>query len=81
MELRFHPHAVGRMQERKLTVEEIEEVIHSPHGRIRQSKDKSILYKTLVGRKDNLIATVIIEIPGDIIEVLTVLVNFEVTKR
>jgi predicted fused transcriptional regulator/phosphomethylpyrimidine kinase len=81
MNLRFHPHAVERMQERKLTVAELESVIASPDGRITQTKDKSILYRRLKHRTDNLIAAVIIELlPGDLTEVITVLVNFEVKK-
>lgn len=81
VELRFHPHAVERMQERKLTVDEIDAVVVAPDGRIRQSKDKSILYKELKHRTDNLVAAVVVEsIPGDIIEIVTVLVNFEVKK-
>ncbi len=81
MNLRFHPHAVERMQERKLTVTEVEGVVYSPDGRIRQTKDKVILYKRLDRRTDNLIAAVIIEtLPGGLTEVITVLVNFEVKK-
>ena len=81
MELRFHPHAVERMQERKLTVAEVEAVVVSPDGRIQQTKDKCILYRRLSQRKDNLIAAVVIEpLPADLIEIITVLVNFEVKK-
>jgi hypothetical protein len=81
MNLRFHPHAVERMQKRKLTVTEVESVVNSPDGRIRQTKDKAILYKKLDRRPDNLIAAVVVEsFPGDITEVVTALVNFEVKK-
>jgi hypothetical protein len=81
MELRFQPHAVERMQERRISVAEIEAVISEPDGKIRQSRDKSIFYKNLKGRSDNLVAAVVIEfLPGGIIEVITVLVNFEVRK-
>lgn len=81
MELRFHPHAVLRMQERGLTVAEVEGVVFSPDGRISQTKDKSILYKRLNQRKDNLIAAVVVEhLPSGLIEIITVLVNFEVKK-
>lgn len=69
------------MQERKLTVAEIEAVVHAPDGEIRQTKDKMILYKKLNRRADNLIAAVIVEaLPGDVTEVITVLINFEVRK-
>lgn len=81
MELRFQSHAVERMQERKLTVSDIEAVVASPDGRISQTKDKSILYKKLSGRTDNLVTAVVVELlPGDVTEVITVLVNFEVKK-
>ena len=81
MELRFHPHAVERMQDRNLTVGEVEAVVTSPDGRIRQTKDKHILYKRLGQRSDNLIAAVVVEtLSGGITEVITVLVNFEVKK-
>lgn len=69
------------MQERRLTVEEVESVVEAPDGRIRQTKDKQILYKTLSRRTDNFIAAVVVELmPGNIIEVITVMVNFEVKK-
>jgi len=81
MELRFHPHAVERMQERKITVAEIETVINSPDGKIRQTKDKSILFRRIAQRSDNLVAVVVVEDhPANEIEVITVLVNFEVKK-
>lgn len=81
MKLRFLPHAVIRMQERKVSVVEIEEIITSPDGSIQQSRDKIIHYKKLRGRKDNKVAAVVVEhFPGDIVEVITVLVNFEVKK-
>jgi hypothetical protein len=81
MELRFHPHAVERMQERNLTVGEVEAVIRAPDGRIPQTRDKAILYKRLSRRSDNLIAAVVVELgAGGITEVITVLINFEVKK-
>jgi hypothetical protein len=81
VEIRFQPHAVTRMQERGISVVEVEQIISSPDGRIAQSKDKAILYKKLVGRRDNLVAAVVLErLPGNLLEVVTVLVNFEVKK-
>ena len=81
MELRFHPHAVDRMQERKVSVADVELIINSSDGRINQSRDKAILYKKFSKRKDNLIAAVIVEkINEDLIEVVTILINFEVRK-
>ncbi len=69
------------MQERDLSVEEVLQVIQKPDGRIPQSKDKTIYFKKLSRRRDNLIATVVVELlPDEILEVLTVLINFEVRK-
>ena len=79
MELRFHPHAVERMQERKVTVAEVNQIISAPDGRIRQSKDKEILYRKLPNRRDNMVAAVVVErLDEGLVEVVTVLVNFEV---
>jgi hypothetical protein len=70
-----------RMQERDLSVDEVLQIIQKADGKIAQSKDKTILYKALKGRRDNLIAAVVVErMPGDVLEVVTVLVNFEVRK-
>lgn len=81
MEVRFHPHAVLRMQERDLAVDEVLQIIEKPDGKIAQSKDKVILYKRLKRRPDNLVAAVVVErMPGSLLEVVTVLVNFEVRK-
>lgn len=81
MQIRFQPHAVERMQERKITVREVESVIESPDGRIQQSQDKQILYKKLPNRSDNLVAAIVVDrLPGGIVEVITVLINFEVRK-
>ncbi len=69
------------MQERALSVEEVQQVIQKPDGRISQSKDKTIYYKRLSGRRDNFVAAVVVELlPDEILEVLTVLINFEVRK-
>ena len=81
MDLRFHPHAVERMQERKLTVSEVQLILSFPDGRIRQTKDKVIFYKELDHRHDNFVAAVVIEsLSKELHEVITVLVNFEVRK-
>jgi hypothetical protein len=79
--IRFQPHAVWRMQQRNLSVEEVLQIIQEPDGKIAQSKDKTILYKKLNRRSDNLVAAVVVErMAGDLLEVVTVLVNFEVRK-
>jgi hypothetical protein len=81
MKLKFHEHAVQRMQERKISVDEVGQIIEEPDGKIRQSQDKWILYKKLKKRKDNLLAAVIVDRgEEDWIEVITVLINFEVRK-
>ena len=69
------------MLERKILVSEIEQIVSAPDGKIAQTKDKVILYKKLAKRKDNLVAAVVLDrLPGDVLEVVTVLVNFEVKK-
>ncbi len=81
MEIKFHPHAVERMLERKISVAEIELIITQPDGKIQQSKDKAIMYKAIPKRKDNLVAAVVVEIfSRNLFEIITVLVNFEVRK-
>lgn len=82
MKLKFYDHAVQRMQERKITVAEVRRIIESPDGRIQQSKDKWIFYKKFEQRKDNLIAAVIVNrLDEDWVEVVTVLINFEVKNE
>jgi len=73
----YRDHAVTRMIERHLTPKEVEHVVLFADGTIPQSKDKVIYYKKMRGRKDNLIAVVAIKHVEEI-EVITVLVNFEV---
>ena len=80
--LKFLPHAVERMAERKISVREIEEILSFPDGKIFQTKDKAIYYKRLIARMDNLVAAVAVEIgPDNTFEIITVLVNFEVKKE
>lgn len=67
------------MIERHLTPTEVEHVLLFADGVIPQTKDKSVYYKKMRGRKDNLIAAVAVQNHADELEVITVLVNFEVT--
>jgi hypothetical protein len=76
----FSPHAVDRMLQRDLSATEIESVIQEHDGKIKQSKDKFIYYKTIKGRKDNLVAVVAVK-DGQTYEVITTLVNFEVQNE
>ncbi len=78
MQITYRDHAVVRMIERRLIPSEIEQVLLKPDGVIKQSKDKAIYYKKLRHRKDNLIAVVAIKNEFSF-EVITVLINFEVT--
>ena len=76
MNLRFHPHAVERMQERRLSVAAVELVIAAADGKIRQSRDKWIFHKK-IGRADDAIAVVVVGgLADEWIDVITVLVNF-----
>jgi hypothetical protein len=47
---------------------------------IKQSRDKSIYYKKLKERKDNLVAAVTLVKSKNEFEIITVMVNFEVNK-
>lgn len=80
MNLVFSAHAVERMQQRKISPTDIEEIIFKCDGKIKQSRDKTIYYKRLKRREDNDLAAVVIEKRNDILEVLTVMIHFEVKK-
>lgn len=80
MDLVFSAHAVERMQQRRISPTDIEEIIFKCDGKIKQSRDKTIYYKRLKRRKDNDLAAVVIEKRNDILEVLTVMIHFEVKK-
>lgn len=80
MELVYSTHAVERMQQRNISPAIVEEVIFKCDGKIKQSKDKTIYYKKLKGRKDNSVAAVVVEKKRELLEVLTVMINFEVKK-
>ena len=80
MEIKYTPHAVERMIQRKISPQEVELLLSTPDGTIKQSMDKFIYYKKIKGRKDNALAAVTVEIRNNRYEVITVIVNFEVTK-
>lgn len=80
MELVYSSHAVERMQQRNLSIQDVEDIIFKSEGKLKQSKDKLIYYKKLKGRKDNLVAAVVVEKNPNFMEVVTVMVNFEVKK-
>lgn len=67
------------MLQRRISPQEVENILTEPDGVIRQSKDKFIAYKKIRGRRDNLLATVAVEDAG-VWEVITVMVNFEVRE-
>lgn len=71
------PHAVLRMEERKITLEEVAQVIERPDYRIPQGP-KWVYAKKVGTRKDNDIAAVVLERKErDLWIVITVLVRFE----
>jgi hypothetical protein len=78
VEIIYLSHAVTRMQERNISVEEVASIIEDPEGVIKQSKDKYIYYKKVEKRKDNMIAIVLLKSKSKELEVLTVMINFEV---
>ncbi len=77
MEIRYTPHAVDRMIQRQISTADVEVLLTEPDGSIRQSQDKIIVYRNIEHRPDNALAVVAVE-RGDHIEVITVMVNFEV---
>lgn len=79
MEIEYSSHAVERMLQRRISPQEVENILTEPDGVIRQSKDKFIAYKKIRGRRDNLLAAVTAEDAG-VWEVITVMVNFEVRE-
>ena len=79
MRIRYSPHAVDCMIQRRISTTEVENLLINPDGLFRQSRDKVVTYKKIEGRKDNSLAVVAVEQDGDF-DVVTVLVNFEVTK-
>jgi hypothetical protein len=78
LDIKYRSHAVERMLQRKISTTEVEMIILDPDGVIKQSQDKSIFYKKLKGRTDNMIAAVTIIRNHESYEVITVMVDFEV---
>ena len=77
MEVLYSPHAVDRMLQRNISTDEVEIVLNSPDGTIKQSSDKVIFFKKMVGRTDNRLAVVAVQ-QQNRYEVIAVMVNFEV---
>lgn len=75
----YRTHAIERMQQRNIATDDIETILNSPDGIIKQTFDKSIFYKKVKGRKDNMIAVVAVDY-SDRYEIITVMINFEVRK-
>lgn len=80
MEIIYSSHAVERMIQRKISPQDVEQVISDPDGKIKQSKDKYIYYKKRKGREDNLLAAVAVKKSKSHYEVITVMINFEVKE-
>ena len=79
MEIRYSPHAVDRMIQRRVSTTEVEDLLLKSDGLIRQSKDKIIVYKKMKGRTDNSLAVVAVA-RGRNFDVVTVMVNFEMER-
>ena len=76
----FTFHAKERMWQRRITPEEIKEVVTKPDEILHQ-KDKLIIVKNVEGRNDNAIAVVLAPSSGtlkqeDLWVIVTVMVNF-----
>jgi len=68
------------MQEQNISTVEIEAILNTPDGKLKQSKDKFIFYKKLKGRSDNMIAAFSVVRNINFYEIITVMINFEVKK-
>ncbi len=74
------PHAVERIEERKISLKELESILKNPDEIIPQGS-KFILMKLFVHRNDNCLAVVVVEKEGrDLWLVITVLINFQKRK-
>ena len=80
MEVRYSSHAVERMMQRQISTQEVENLLADPDGSIKQSRDKVIAYKRIKGRKDNSLAVVSADRGDGVLEVITVMTNFEVRE-
>ena len=70
------PHALERIFERQISIEEMNSIILSPDHRIQQGP-KWIFAKHFPDRSDNMLAAVLLErIEGELWVVLTVMVRF-----
>ncbi len=78
MDIKYRSHAVERMLQRKISTEEVELILTKPDGKIRQSMDKIIYYKSLKGRKDNCVAAVTLLKKEGSYEIITVMIDFKV---
>lgn len=71
------PHAVERMAEREVSIEEIEEILKNPDEVVKQGP-KFIFAKNIKGRSDNMIATVIVEKKEHgLWLIITIMMNFQ----
>lgn len=76
----LHSHALERILERKISLEEIKELLENPDNIIPQGS-KFIFCKYFQKRNDNKIAAVILEKKEDgLWLVITVMVNFKIRK-
>jgi hypothetical protein len=74
------PHAVERLEERKISLKELKSILKSPDEILPQGP-KFILIKTFQHRDDNCVAVVVIEKEGkNLWLVITVLINFQKRK-
>ena len=78
VEIVFSKHAVEQMLKRRVVPDEVQVIVSLPDGVVVQSRDKRVVYKRFPKRNDNLIAAVIVYQATKIIEVITVMHNFEV---
>ncbi len=70
------PHAVKRMQDRSITIDELGLVLSDPDDVIAQGP-KYIYSREFKNRKDNLLAAVVMEKKDGLWLVITIMINFK----
>ena len=76
MDVRYRSHAVERMIKRDISPQNVEDILGSPDGVVRQPMGIVIAYKRIEGRNDNSVAVVAVK-ESQAWEVITVMINFE----
>lgn len=76
MKIIYRDHAVTRMSERNISTADVALILANPDGKIRQSADKWIYFKSIPKRLDNAVAVVTVVLTPSQFEVITVMIHF-----